>query len=123
MAFVNPDELHAPVLRTEIVTVESLGGDVLVRGRKLAESMRLSTIRQKVPTQQEGESPEDAEVRAVAEMVTLTLAMQVCDGGGRRLWSAEQWAIWGGAHPSDLARLHEVAERLSGSNTEAVRKN
>lgn len=101
-------------LRTERVTVESLGGDVIVRGVMLADTLRLAQLRARAARPLEGETDDDAQLRAGAEYAAQVLALQVVDGDGEPLMPATQWSIWGGGNAGEFNRLYDAAARLRG---------
>lgn len=112
-----------PQLRTERAQMESLKGEVIVRGRLLAQTLELYTLQASALEPREGETPEQAKVRAGAELVAHALAHQVVLADGQPMWTAQQWLIHGGEHPQEVVALHAVAQRLAGAVTEDVEKN
>jgi hypothetical protein len=122
-------------VRQEIVPVESLGGDVIVRGRMLAETMFLLSLGRaeddEAPEGADGAKPKkltarERKVRAVrhgVDVVCETLHMQVVLEDGAPMFSARQWEQHGAQHPTELLALYKVAERLAGADTEALAKN
>jgi hypothetical protein len=110
-------------LRTERVTVESLGGDLIVRARDLPLTLRLASLRARLVKPEEGETADDAQTRAGAEYAAQVLAKQVVDADGEAVMTAAQWSIWGGTRYGEFIRLYEKAEELSGGDREAVAKN
>jgi hypothetical protein len=123
MELVKRADVPQVELRTERVTVEALGGDVLVRGRTLAHALRLANLRARAVLPQDGETEDDAQARAGAEIGAATLALQVLDGDEQPLMPADKWGIWGASHGNDFERLYAACERVSGADEEAVAKN
>lgn len=122
MAVLKRADVPQVELRTETVTLKSLGAEVIVRGRMLAETMALSGLQATSAKPRDGESAEDAQVRAGADIVAFTLANQVVLEDGEPMWSARQWSVHGAAHPNEVVELHGIAQRLSGVG-EDVEKN
>jgi hypothetical protein len=123
MELIKRADLPQVELRTERVTVESLGGDVLVRGRMLAQSLQLAKLHESALSPVEGESEEEAQARAGAEIGSMTLAMQVLDGDEQPLMPASKWAIWGASHNKEFGELYAACKRVSGEAPEAAEKN
>jgi hypothetical protein len=114
MELLKRADLPQVELRTERVTVESLGGDVQVRGLMLAQMLRLAQLRGKAADKQAGESDDDAKLRAGAEYAAQVLASQVVDADGTPLMSSDEWSIWGGCNASEFNELYDVAARMRG---------
>lgn len=121
MDLIKRADLPQVELRNERVTVESLGGDVLVRGRMLADTLRLAQLAVALPL--EGETDDAARARAGADRATAMLACQVLDADEQPLMGAKQWAIWGGSHPGEFQRLYVACERVAGGKKDIVEKN
>jgi hypothetical protein len=125
----------AVTVRQEIVHVASLGGEVIVRGRMLAETMLLLSLRGNEADEEDAVTADakpkkltarERKVRAVrhgVDVVCETLHMQVVLEDGEPMFSAEQWQQHGAQHPTELLDLYKVAERLAGADTEALAKN
>jgi hypothetical protein len=123
MELVNRADLPQVELRTERVTVESLGGDVLVRGRMLGQSLYLAQLRAGVSAKLDGENDDEAAMRAGAEYASAVLACQVLAADEKPLMTAQQWATWGGSHALEFNTLYDAAMRVSGDRVEDVQKN
>jgi hypothetical protein len=124
----------AVTVRQEIVHVASLGGEVIVRGRLLAETLLLQALGRAEADEGDGEGAAPAkkltarqrkerDVRRGVDLVCETLHMQVVLEDGEPMFSAEQWQQHGAQHPTELLDLYKVAERLAGADTEALAKN
>lgn len=100
-------EIKKPVLKTETVELESLGGTVTVRAMKLSERMELLARLDKA--------------RPYIYSAEL-LSTVVVDDGGSTVFNAEEWDIWAGENRDDCFKLTEVAQRLSGLNAGEVEK-
>jgi hypothetical protein len=119
MELLKRADLPKVELRSERVTVSSLGGDVIVRGLMLAQSLQLAHVRAKAAAQAEGETVDDAQMRAGATYAAAVLACQVLDADDQPLMSAEQWSIWGGRHADEFQQLYDAATRANGGAGEA----
>jgi len=104
MGLIQRADVRAPVLPKETVTVEALGGDVIVRGLLLAEKLERNRL-------------------SGGHLVAHTLAHAVELGDGLPLYTAEEWAVFGAQNPAAALDLFKVAQRLSGDDPEANRKN
>jgi hypothetical protein len=124
----------AVTVRQEIVHVASLGGEVIVRGRLLAETLLLQALGRAEADEGDGEGAAPAkkltarqrkerDVRRGVDLVCETLHMQVVLEDGEPMFSAEQWQQHGAQQPAELLDLYKVAERLAGADTEALAKN
>ena len=132
--------------RRETVAVPELGGAVIVRGLMASEAFALSALRAQAlrrvrearvafdarvatlpdgATQPDFEAPDlgFAELRTYGSYIGQMLACAVVTPSGLALYTAEQWEVVGQHHAGAVARLQQVAERLSGLNTEDVEKN
>lgn len=123
MALLKRAEVKAPTLRKETVSVEALGGDVVVRGLLLSELIELRQLVQSRKTPTVGESPDQAAARAGAQICAITLAKTVCLADGEPLYSVNEWEVFGAQHPGQALELFNVSQRLSGQVAGAVEKN
>jgi hypothetical protein len=136
MALIQRADLPGDVnVRQEIVRLESLGGDVIVRGRMLAETMLLLALdRSDADEDEAGADGGKAKkltarerkvlaVRHGVDLVCETLHMQVVLEDGAPMFTAEQWQQHGAQQPKELLELYKVAERLAGADTKALAKN
>jgi len=114
----------APVLPEETVSVPSLGGDVIVRGLLLSQQMALhAKVARATAAPAEGETEEQAGIRARSLRVAETLAMCVVLDDGKPLYTVEEWDVFGAKNTDDAMRLYETAQRLNGEDEEAATKN
>lgn len=132
--------------RTETVDVSEWGGAVIVRGLTASELFAVQVIREQAigrARQAAAEHakrvkalPDDAEkpefepplmnfgeLVSYGRYISEMLARAVTSASGLGLYTVEQWELAGQQHPGVLDRLQSVVERLSGLNTEDVRKN
>lgn len=109
-------------LPSEEVEVTPLGGSVLVRGLTMPEFLRWSAQRRALLEPRAGESAEDAQQRASAEMVPLILSMAVVLDDGDPVYTAAQWSAFGARHPEEATVLFQAAVRLSGQDPQAEKK-
>jgi hypothetical protein len=121
MALIDRSEVAAPCLPIEEVPVESLGGEVFVRGMDLPQLLAFFAASQRSVLP--GETEEAANQRAGAAAVSIALACTVLASDKKPLWNEEQWRAFGAAHMGDAMRLFRIAMRLSGQDGEAERKN
>lgn len=110
MAVLSRDSVFAPTLRRETVPVPSLNGDVIVRGLKLSERLRLRGLAQDAA----GSANPD---RFVSEL----LAVAVVDADGNPFWSADEWDIWGSGQVADYGVLVDKALQLGGFDGAAAK--
>jgi hypothetical protein len=104
--------IKKPVLPKEAVPVESLGGEVIVRGLLLTERLAMFAN-----LGQDGAAPEEAFVH-----VPRVLARVVLAEDGAPVFSEEEWQIHGSTYPEDVFALFRVAQRLSGLDAEDAKK-
>ena len=106
---LNRNSLTLPVLPSETVAVDALGGDVVVRGLKLSDRLAIfSSIR------------EDG--KSYAHLAKL-LAASVVGDDGLQLLNESEWDAFGGVNFTEALALFNVASRLSGLDAEVVEKN
>lgn len=105
MAAIRRASLAAPTPPKEAVTVDSLGGEVIVRGLLLRDRLELATTSDKFAA------------------VSALLAATVVDADGEQLWTQGDWEAFGARHYDDALRLFVVAQRLSGLAGEEAEKN
>lgn len=106
---LNRNSLTLPVLPSETVAVDALGGDVVVRGLKLSDRLAIfSSIR------------EDG--KSYAHLAKL-LAASVVGDDGLQLLTESEWDAFGGVNFTEALALFNVASRLSGLDAEVVEKN
>jgi hypothetical protein len=105
--------IKPPVLPKEAVPVASLGGEVIVRGLKLSERLALFA-----DLNRDGAGPAEAFVHVPAVLATTVLASD-----GLPVFTAEEWETHGIAHADEVFALFQVAQRLSGMDPEASKKN
>lgn len=120
---LNRSQISLPELPKEVVAVESLGGEVIVRGMLLSERLASDGVHASARKPQEGESEGDAHARAGAAIIFRTLHTCVVDDSGGRLMTVQEWDAFGTAHQTDAFRLFNVAMRLSGQDLGDVEKN
>jgi len=116
-------QIKLPELPKETVAVESLGGEVIVRGMLLSERLASDNVHAASRNPREGETEDDAHARAGTAIVFRVLHTCVVDDSGKRLLSIEEWDAFGTAHQTDVFRLFNTAMRLSGQDLGDVEKN
>ena len=109
-------------LPRETVTVEPLGGDVLVQGMGMPELLRFFAAQRRLAQPLAGESAEQAGERANAELVPVLLSMCVLADDQLPLYTEAQWRAWGAHNAPAALGLFAVAMRLSGQNREEEKK-
>ena len=97
---LNRNSLTLPVLPSETVAVDALGGDVVVRGLKLSDRL----------------------AKSYAHLAKL-LAASVVGDDGLPLLNESEWDAFGGVNFTEALALFSVASRLSGLDAEVVEKN
>ncbi|MEO8153563.1 MAG: hypothetical protein ABI605_10875 [Rhizobacter sp.] len=110
MTLIKREQVAQPALRKEAVTVEALGGDVVVRELLLSERLAMRARAQ------------EAEGDDVQGMVRL-LAYAVVDADGLPIFTQAQWDVFGAQHADAVNELFGKALTLSGYDGEAARKN
>lgn len=108
----------APVLRKEAVTVESLGGDVILRAMLGSERLSLGNL-----ARLRGDPAGAQELGDDFKLIPRLLAKVVLNDKGEPFMTAEEWDIHGGEHPEDLLRLFDRCQELSGRTPGEARKN
>lgn len=134
------------VLKKEAVDAPELGGAVLARGLMGSELFAVQVYRDQALRRQREAQAHHARLQAVATegapvaetdgpqmsfdelrsyglYISHMLACSVTTANGMALYTAEEWEICGSQHPGLVDRLQAVVERLSGMNSEDVRKN
>jgi len=91
------------------------GSVAFVRALRLTERLQ---IRRQV-----GELAGSSTEGALVYMIPRLLAVAVVDEDGKALMSAEQWDVYGAAHPGLVLDLFNDASELSGFSSEAAEKN
>ena len=109
MALIKRDQVTPPTLRTETVTVEPLGGDVIVRELTFTERQTL--------IQAFGKDKKST------NSTLLLLHLSVVDADGEPVFTAEQWDVFGGKHKAEADKLFIKAVDVSGFDGEAAKKN
>lgn len=112
-----------PTLLSEEVPVPSLGGSVIVRGMLLSERLANdgSNVAARKPL--DGETQDQARVRAGSLVIPRVLEVCVVDGDGKRLFSLAEWDAFGSANRDEAYVLFNTAMRLSGQDMGDVEKN
>lgn len=103
----------APKLPEELVPVEGLGGDVLVRGLGLSARMDLA---------QKFKDKQDPASRNFGHLAPL-LAVSVLDAEDEPLFSAAEWEAWGVLNNAEFMKLWDIAWRLSDMDGAEAAKN
>jgi hypothetical protein len=117
------NQIKLPVLPRETVQVDSLGGEVIVRGLLLSERMRNDRLNEFARQPLDGETEDDARARAGSLVVPRVLAQTVIDADGQPLMNATEWDQFGSVNRSDVFHLFNTAMRLSGQDQAAIEKN
>lgn len=120
---LNRSQIKLPELPNETVAVESLGGEVIVRGMLLSERLASDNVHTSTRKPKEGETEFDAHARAGAAVIFRTLHICVVDDAGNRLMTLDEWDKFGTANQHDAFRLFNTAMRLSGQDLGDVEKN
>lgn len=107
---ISRDSLRAPVLPRERVQVNSLGGEIIIRGLLLRERLALQESLDKA-----GSDPMAMAYELMARVAVLDDEQPVFD--------AAQWEVFSSTQTPDYVRLIEVARRLNGFDIDDVKKN
>lgn len=89
-------DIKPPVLEKEAVDVKELGGEVVVQAMMMSDRLQIATA----------ELPQFAHIAEV-------LARSVVDADGVKVYTAQEWEVFGGAHQEAVWKLFDVAKRLS----------
>lgn len=100
MAVLSRGAVPAPVLRKKTVTVEALGGDVVLSGLMLGQMLALG---------RKGQGDQDF------GHVCATLAIGVLLDDGKPMWTKEEWEVFGGTHPTVALDLFNQIDALCGT--------
>lgn len=126
MAALTRKDVKAPVLRKEAVACPSLGGDVVLRMLTLSERMalheRLRGLQPADDAEERPAPPADPQKR-YAQMAELLAVSAIDAETGGPLMSAQEWDLFAADHTADAMALLDAAKRLSGFDSEDVRKN
>lgn len=109
-------------LPAEQVPTDALGA-VIVRGALLSESLADELLWSRESKPREGETDEQASVRAVIAKTLRTLARQVLGPDGLPLKTEAEWDIFGARYRADALALFNTANRLSGNAAGDAEKN
>lgn len=126
MAALTRKDVKAPVLRKEAVACPSLGGDVVMRMLTLSERLALHDRLRAPQSGAGGDAVPPAAVDAqkrYAQMAGLLALCAIDAETGEPLMSAQEWDLFAAEHTDDAMALLDVAKRLSGFDSEDVRKN
>ena len=117
------EQAPEPCLPIEEVTVDSLGGEVFVRGMDMPQMLQYIAGRRAAAAPRNGETEDEANMRAGTEAVAKALAVTVLKANKQPLYTEQQWRAWGAQHLPEVMRLYAVSMRLSGQDGEAERGN
>jgi len=117
------DAIPAVVLPREEVSCEALGGDVVVRGMDLPESMRFYAARRRLVVPQGDESEDEAVQRAGITLIPMVLSWCVLAADDKPVYSESEWSAWAGRHLVEAFELFTVASRLSGTDAADQKKD
>lgn len=138
MTLIKRDQVAQPMLGQEVVSVEPLGGDVIVRELKLSERLYLREAKLSkttAPVQadsgdataeddtQAAPAPINAARQTGSDDMLLLLSLAVVDADDQPVFTPEQWDAFGGKHGAVVNALFGKALTLSGYDDEANRKN
>ena len=109
MTIIKRDQVTPPALRKETVTVEPLGGDVVVRELTLTERLAL----------RDDEADSNGGTKRMLQLVSFA----VVDADGASLFTPAEWNAFGAQNGAIVNDLFGKAMTLSGFDGEANRKN
>ena len=96
--------------------MESLGGDLIVRGLLLTERLAVHSKIMAIQKEVAGKG-------GVNALLPVLLALCVTDADGLPLWTEDQWQVFGAKHQNEAIVLFNTAWRLSGFNQAEEEKN
>jgi hypothetical protein len=98
-------EIARPLPPAEVVQVDALGGEVIVRGLLLSQRLEMAMY----------DGPRMAQVPHM-------LAICVVDADEQPVFTAAEWDAFGALHDADAMKLFAVAQRLSGFDRDEAEK-
>lgn len=101
--------IPTPVSPEETISIESLGGPVLVRGTSMLGQSRI--LRATRDEEEKGYS-------ATAYMLSICCFLP----DGSSIYTPEQWDVWGGGNREDADKLADVCLRMVGLKPREVEK-
>lgn len=122
MQALQRDQVAPPALPEELVHVPALGGAVRVRGMDMRQLLAFRAAQRRATLPQGDETEADAAERASGELLPLMLAACVLAADGLPVYTAEQWATFGGGNAAQVYELWAVAVRLCGGDAAAEKK-
>lgn len=117
MGLLKRGEIQHSTLDQEIVAVEVLGGDVLIRGMTLRERLAFAAR-----ARASDQVPTLSDDRETFANVAHVLSWCVLDADREPLMTQEQWETWGSTHLGEAMRLFAAAKRLSLTTKEDLKK-
>ena len=117
MAVIQRGALPKPTVPKETITVDALGGEVVVRGLLLSE--RMAVQRQIVTLRK----TQDSDEGAVHSILPVLLALCVIDADGLPVFSQDDWQAFGSRHADQAVALFNTAWLLSGFSQADDAKN
>lgn len=103
---LNKSQIKEPVLAKETVNVPELGGEIIVQAMMMSDRLQVAT----------------ADVPKFAHIAEV-LSRSVVDDKGERIWTPQQWEVFGGSNQESAWRLFDVAKRLSKLDAGEKEKN
>lgn len=100
-------QLTLPQLPQETVTVEALGGEIILRGMLLSEHLDLVQRREEIGYRR----------------LSYTLAACAVDEEGKPLMTVDEWERFGAMHSEQAFTLFGIANRLSGLSPPEEKKS
>lgn len=116
---IDRNQAKPPVLPKETVESAPIGGEIIIRGLMWSDRRAMYGAAQA----RAGETPEAAKARADAFAVPQMLALTVLASDEQPLWTVDQWNEFSAKNADEVLRLFQIANRLSGGDTEAIAKN
>lgn len=112
---ISRGQIKAVALPEERVTVEAIGGEVLIRGFDIGRMLRFQALRS---ADVEGQSEQDRQ----AVVITHGLHMGVLLDDGLPVYSVAEWAVFAARHVEVALDLFSKVMRLSGTDLDAEKK-
>jgi hypothetical protein len=126
MALIKREAVPAQLdLQRETVSVQALGGDVVVTELSLSDRLDFeATLRGPAPANAKADKPVKLPPRkSVHTMVPHLLALTVLDGDDEPVLDVKGWQAFGARNRDAAIELFNVAMRLSGFNGTDNAKN
>lgn len=119
---ISRDQVRAVALPQEVVAVDEIGGDVIVRGFDMPRMLRFFAARRAAFAELEHMPADQAQEVAAGQLVPLALHLGVLLDDGEPVYTEAQWQVFGGQHAGVAMQLFGRVMALSGADHAAEKK-